>query len=47
MRWSARRESTNVEDQRGRFPMRGGAGIGCGGFLVVLCDAGNLDSRFF
>ena len=36
MRWSGRRESTNVEDQRGRFPMRGGAGIGCGGFLVVL-----------
>jgi len=36
MRWSGRRESTNVEDQRGRFSMRGGAGIGCGGFLVVL-----------
>jgi len=37
MRWQGRRESTNVEDRRGRGPaMRTGAGIGCGGLLLVL-----------
>jgi predicted metalloprotease len=38
MRWEDEPESTNVEDARGRgFPIGGrGAGIGCGGLLLVL-----------
>jgi len=36
MRWSGRRESTNVEDRRGGLPMGRGFGIGCGGFLAVV-----------
>ncbi len=37
MRWRGQRESTNVEDRRGRGPMgRQGAAIGCGGLLLVL-----------
>ena len=39
MRWSGRRESTNVEDRRGRWPVGRGAGIGCGGLLLVIIIA--------
>jgi predicted metalloprotease len=35
MRWEGQRESENVEDRRG-MGVRGGAGIGCGGLLLVL-----------
>src|SRR5262245_7307522 len=35
MRLEGQRESDNVEDRRG-MGMRGGAGIGCGGLLLVL-----------
>ncbi len=38
MRWRGRRQSTNVEDRRGRGPgpmMRGGS-IGCGGLALIL-----------
>jgi len=35
MQWRGRRQSSNVEDRRG-MPLRGGAGIGCGGLLVVI-----------
>ena len=36
MQWRGRRQSTNVEDQRGRFRSRGAAGIGGGGLLLIL-----------
>ena len=37
MRWQGRRESQNVEDVRGRRSFgRAGAGLGCGGILLVL-----------
>src|SRR5512138_1375918 len=36
MRWEGRAESENVEDRRGLRIPGGGAGIGCGGLLVVL-----------
>jgi predicted metalloprotease len=36
MRWVGRRESTNVEDRRGQFPVGRGAGLGCGGLLLLL-----------
>jgi predicted metalloprotease len=37
MRWEDGRESDNVEDARGSFPIGGrGASIGCGGLIVVL-----------
>jgi hypothetical protein len=40
MRWRGRRESTRVEDRRGargvRLPGGKGAGIGCGGLLLIL-----------
>jgi len=40
MRWEGREESDNVEDQRGRSPLSGrGAGIGCGGLLLVIVVA--------
>jgi predicted metalloprotease len=35
MRWQGRRESSNVEDRRGMRVGRG-AGLGCGGVLLVL-----------
>ncbi len=35
MRWRGRRESTNVEDRRG-LSLGGGAGIGCGGLVLLL-----------
>ena len=35
MQWRGRRESTNVEDRRG-IGIRGGAGIGCGGLVIIL-----------
>ncbi len=37
MRWRGRRQSTHVEDRRGRRPamVRRGAPIGCGGILVI------------
>ncbi len=35
MQWRGRRTSSNVEDRRG-MPLRGGAGIGCGGLLVLI-----------
>jgi uncharacterized protein len=35
MRWEGQRESENVEDRRG-MGIRGGAGLGCGGLLLVL-----------
>jgi hypothetical protein len=35
MRWEDRETSSNVQDRRG-MPVRRGAGIGCGGLLVVL-----------
>lgn len=37
MRWQGRRESTNIEDRRGRGPKR--AAIGGGGLLLVLLVA--------
>ncbi|MEM9404499.1 MAG: neutral zinc metallopeptidase [Acidobacteriota bacterium] len=41
MKWRGRRVSTNVDDRRGQSPRRGpvgrrGAGVGCGGLLLVL-----------
>jgi predicted metalloprotease len=36
MRWEGQRESDNVEDRRGMRVVRGGAGLGCGGVLLVL-----------
>ncbi len=36
MRWEDRAESDNVEDRRGMRIPGGGAGIGCGGLLLVL-----------
>ncbi|MCB1007367.1 MAG: neutral zinc metallopeptidase, partial [Acidobacteria bacterium] len=37
MRWRGERQSQNVEDRRGRGPAIGrGAGLGCGGLIVVL-----------
>jgi hypothetical protein len=37
MRWQGRRESSNVEDVRGRGPRLGrGAGLGCGGVILVV-----------
>jgi len=36
MRWQGREESDNVEDRRGFRLPGGGAGIGCGGLLLVL-----------
>jgi uncharacterized protein len=40
MRWQNQRESTNVEDVRGRSPWVGrGAGLGCGGLLLVAVFA--------
>lgn len=37
MRWKGRRESTNVEDLRGRGPtVRRNASLGCGGILVLV-----------
>jgi uncharacterized protein len=40
MRWQGRRESTNVEDVRGRGPRLGrGAGLGCGGLILVVVVA--------
>lgn len=37
MRWRGERQSQNVEDRRGRGPALGrGAGLGCGGLIVVL-----------
>lgn len=42
MKWQGRRVSTNVDDRRGRGPrMPGGrgAGIGCGGLLLVVVFA--------
>ncbi|MDH3428058.1 MAG: neutral zinc metallopeptidase, partial [Gemmatimonadota bacterium] len=37
MRWRGRRQSTRVEDRRGRRPamVRRGAPIGCGGLAVL------------
>jgi hypothetical protein len=36
MQWRGRRQSTNVEDQRGRRVSRGAAGLGGGGLLLVV-----------
>jgi len=36
MQWRGRRQSANVEDQRGRRISRGAAGIGGGGLLLIL-----------
>ena len=36
MRWKGRRQSTRVEDRRGRGPVGKGVGIGGGGLLLVL-----------
>jgi predicted metalloprotease len=36
MRWEGREESDNVEDRRGFRVPGGGAGIGCGGLLLVI-----------
>ena len=36
MRWEGRAESDNVEDRRGMRIPGGGAGLGCGGLLLVL-----------
>jgi predicted metalloprotease len=36
MQWRGRRQSTNVEDQRGRRVSRGAVGIGGGGLLLIL-----------
>ena len=36
MRWEGREESDNVEDRRGFQIPGGGAGIGCGGLLLVI-----------
>ncbi len=35
MQWRGRRESTNVEDRRG-LSVGGGAGLGCGGLILLL-----------
>lgn len=35
MQWRGRRTSTNVEDRRG-IRLGGGAGLGCGGLLIVI-----------
>jgi len=35
MRWRGRRQSTNIEDRRG-LSLGGGAGLGCGGLLLLL-----------
>ena len=40
MRWQGGRTSRNVEDRRGmRIPMGRGAGLGCGGLLLVIVIA--------
>lgn len=41
MRWRGQRQSRNVEDRRGRggIPMGRGAGIGCGGLVLILVIA--------
>ena len=40
MRWQGGRASRNVEDRRGmRIPMGRGAGLGCGGLLLVVVIA--------
>ncbi len=40
MRWQGRRVSANVDDRRGQRPRMGrGAGIGCGGLLLVMLFA--------
>ena len=36
MRWRGRRQSSRVEDRRGRVPVGKGVGIGGGGLLLVL-----------
>jgi predicted metalloprotease len=36
MRWRGRRQSSRVEDRRGRMPVGKGVGIGGGGLLLVL-----------
>lgn len=37
MRWEGKRQSTNVDDVRGRSPWVGrGAGLGCGGVVLVI-----------
>lgn len=37
MRWKGRRQSSNVEDRRGRgFPGGRGGGVSCLGLLVVI-----------
>ncbi len=36
MRWEGREESDNVEDRRGLPIPGGGAGLGCGGLLLVI-----------
>jgi predicted metalloprotease len=37
MRWEGKRQSSNVEDVRGRSPWVGrGAGLGCGGIILVI-----------
>ena len=36
MRWKGRRQSTRVDDRRGRGPVGKGVGIGGGGLLLVL-----------
>jgi len=38
MRWRGRRQSTNIEDRRG-LSIGGGAGLGCGGLLLLLIVA--------
>jgi len=35
MRWRGRRESANIEDRRG-LSLGGGAGLGCGGLVLLL-----------
>ncbi len=40
MRWRGRRQSTQIEDRRGRGPIpRAGMGLGCGGLVLVLLFA--------
>ncbi len=39
MRWRGRAESANVEDRRGLRIPGGGAGLGCGGLLLVIVIA--------
>ena len=36
MRWEGQRQSDNIEDRRGRGPVRPGVGIGLGGIVLVL-----------